>query len=1542
MCQRLVALVTLLAGLLLLPGPAWAQGSVGSQGEKEQPLNQLTASTGVVEFGGYRVGERSELVEVTLVNRGRKPVKVASFGLAGDDPGDFAFRSNPAAPVTIPSRGRAVVRLQFRPKNTGQRDAVFQVSYAARGSGPLAVDTVVLIGVGLGAPGDEVRMNAGGAEYVDSLGNRWSPTFGSPGGVSFTSVDPVASTADPALYQDYLEGARLDFDLPLPSGHYEVTLHFVEPVHTNPGERVFSVSAEASWPLQNLDLVTEAGHDVAYQASFDVEVADGSLDLLVDPSVGQAIVSGIEVHAQPFLVASPESAQFGGVPAGQNSQVALTINNLGLVPAHIDSLTFDVDVVGDASPFTVTLDGTPYAGGIADVVHPLSVTIPALSGKIALVEFAPVDETLNWFDLAFGGDFGELRVPVSGLGGHDGHPFLHVVADVEELVVDYDADGSEPLVLDGTQSHTHEPGHALVGYEWTEGGLPIASGPFTSADFAIGTHTIELTIIDDNVPPEEWSLPIDFEVRSADDVPGVLALYYAADASGPAALLDAVPSVADFGEVLGEFALPYTGSIGSTSFTGNVMVRLQGQFLVTQAGTWDFAVLGGSGHRLEIDGVPYAGAQALAVGVHNVEVRWAVATVNDLPLQLFATVDGGLPFEFDAALLTHDQTQLRPVINDMPSSGSVLGGNVIDIVGVGFFPADQVAVNWGGQLLTSVDFTEITPYRITFDSPAGSGQIQVQVQAPAGNSNVRTFTYDDNAPVPVKFKTQTAWPLNEPTCGAWGPDGRFYVGGRYGQLWAVTFDDDYNVVQVDAYDGVAATAESTILGIAFSPFETSGTIQLYVAHNELFAQGGSSFTGPSPYPGKVSVLTAPDFDNPTPLITQLPVSNHDHGINGLQFDNNGDLLICSGGNTNAGVIHPNMGDLPESPLTGAILKAELSKPGFNGAVTYVETDTGLPNDDQVFGGDVDVAPGVDVHVHASGLRNTFDLVFTTSGRVYATDNGPNWGFGKRSTGPDTQLNDPQTPDEVCLIERHNYYGHPNRNRGRYDFRQNIWYGQTEPTELGVFAQLIESEPSSTNGITEYRAETFGGQMRGEVLVQKWLGYVNRLKLGSNGRTVTDTIQITTWTGALDVETAPGGALIGLDQLGNMLRVLVPVDQGVDGLTPYDITPWRAPSTGGARFEIGGENFGTLVDTSVTIGGFPAALVSVTSRRIVGIVPPNALANTELVDVVVHVAGETATLEDAFRWLGPVGTEPGRWEIGPGLPQPLGEVAAGWIGGHLYVVGEGVANTFALDILARTWDDTLAPRPFPGHHHSAETVDGLLYLIGGLDLGSEGKVQIYDPVADSWSAGADMPWAAGSVQTCVIDGKIYAAGGIVANATVDNCAVYDPVLDAWTNLASMAPNKGRNHAAAATDGQRFFIFGGRGKGSGSGNFVANGFDDVQIYDPVTDTWEASFDVGSTLAPLPQFRGGMGKAVYYDGEFYVFGGETFNGPGATADDVYDRVDVYDPVANTWRLEAMMPTARHGIYPVLIESRMFLAGGGTKSGFSSSNKLEIFTRQ
>jgi N-acetylneuraminic acid mutarotase len=296
-----------------------------------------------------------------------------------------------------------------------------------------------------------------------------------------------------------------------------------------------------------------------------------------------------------------------------------------------------------------------------------------------------------------------------------------------------------------------------------------------------------------------------------------------------------------------------------------------------------------------------------------------------------------------------------------------------------------------------------------------------------------------------------------------------------------------------------------------------------------------------------------------------------------------------------------------------------------------------------------------------------------------------------------------------------------------------------------------------------------------------------------------------------------------------------------------------------------------------------------------------------------------------------------WGTAAVLPIKLGEVAGGIIGNKMFMIGEGNDATLAYDFTAGTWTSpgTLSPRIFTGHHHAAEVFNGKLYLIGGLHDGSDGKVQIYDPVADSWTTGATAPFLAGSSATAIIGGKIYFAGGIIGSATTNKVAVYDLAQNSWSATLLAPMPQGVNHAAAATDGSKLYVFGGRD----GGNSVSNGFNYLQIYDPVTNTWESSEDAGSTLLPLPQARGGMGKAVLHAGELYVIGGETTNGPGATADRVYNRVDIYNPVTKTWRLGNAMPTARHGIFPLLRSGKIYVAGGGVKAGNSQSTVFETY---
>jgi N-acetylneuraminic acid mutarotase len=134
------------------------------------------------------------------------------------------------------------------------------------------------------------------------------------------------------------------------------------------------------------------------------------------------------------------------------------------------------------------------------------------------------------------------------------------------------------------------------------------------------------------------------------------------------------------------------------------------------------------------------------------------------------------------------------------------------------------------------------------------------------------------------------------------------------------------------------------------------------------------------------------------------------------------------------------------------------------------------------------------------------------------------------------------------------------------------------------------------------------------------------------------------------------------------------------------------------------------------------------------------------------------------------------------------------------------------------------------------VDGKIYLVGG--GGSDGElitaVDVYDPKTDSWTTKADIPTGRKWLATSVVDGKIYAIGGV-------------PGPD-W-----------------------------------GGELLAT----VEMYDPATDTW-------TTKADLPAARCLM-AAITFDGLIYAIGGYVVRDDGEVA--ISGKVELYDPANNIW---------------------------------------------
>jgi N-acetylneuraminic acid mutarotase len=102
-----------------------------------------------------------------------------------------------------------------------------------------------------------------------------------------------------------------------------------------------------------------------------------------------------------------------------------------------------------------------------------------------------------------------------------------------------------------------------------------------------------------------------------------------------------------------------------------------------------------------------------------------------------------------------------------------------------------------------------------------------------------------------------------------------------------------------------------------------------------------------------------------------------------------------------------------------------------------------------------------------------------------------------------------------------------------------------------------------------------------------------------------------------------------------------------------------------------------------------------------------------------------------------------------------------------------------------------------------------------------------------------------------------------------------------------------------------------------------------YDPVNDSWKA-------LAPMPTKRGAA-EAAEVNGKIYVIGGAT-TAPGAkenyinqtTRQNVLGTVEEYDPKTNTWRQRASMPTPRNHMGIGSVNGKIYVIGGRVGAAF------------
>jgi IPT/TIG domain/Glucose / Sorbosone dehydrogenase len=414
--------------------------------------------------------------------------------------------------------------------------------------------------------------------------------------------------------------------------------------------------------------------------------------------------------------------------------------------------------------------------------------------------------------------------------------------------------------------------------------------------------------------------------------------------------------------------------------------------------------------------------------------------------------------------------------------------------------------------------------------------------------------------------------------------------------------------------------------MAIDPLDVKTDPDIYFTSNQFFHKDTMSTSGKT-VSGKIRRASGPNLETVINIVTGLPCSDLDHGLNGLLFLDNGELLFTSGSHTNGGIPGKlsSSGILKENFLSAAVGIAYLSHPSFNGTIRWSAADDGNM-----------ISTGIDIFAY--GLRNPFGLVLHTNGKIYGTDNGPNTDYGRMSKGCNGEsIDDQKRDDEINLLEKGKYYGSPNLKRASFlnDPRQCVWRGPEEPNSADHTAPLMTHQ-SSIDGIFEFHGNHFGGQLRYNLIYIRYNGIdnIHRVVLTPDGRAILPAlnkkgIKMNIGNLGLDLTQAPNGNLVEMRYGSSDVHYYKPIEPATTALIAKTCWPRRGRTSGGTPLSIYGVNLNSRSPTvTVTVGGVNCPVTSTSATKVVCTLP----GGVGTVDIVVKNGAATSTFEKGYRYI----------------------------------------------------------------------------------------------------------------------------------------------------------------------------------------------------------------------------------------------------------------------------------------------------------------------
>jgi len=281
-----------------------------------------------------------------------------------------------------------------------------------------------------------------------------------------------------------------------------------------------------------------------------------------------------------------------------------------------------------------------------------------------------------------------------------------------------------------------------------------------------------------------------------------------------------------------------------------------------------------------------------------------------------------------------------------------------------------------------------------------------------------------------------------------------------------------------------------------------------------------------------------------------------------------------------------------------------------------------------------------------------------------------------------------------------------------------------------------------------------------------------------------------------------------------------------------------------------------------------------------------------------------------------------WVAGTPLPSPRAGAAVAVLDGKIYVIGGRGASTYPLDTAIRFDPETGVWSAAGTLDHGrvngfALILDGRLLVTGGRreDGDLMDDVEEYVPASNTWFESSECSLEREGHAAFALGDVAYTIGGISEGGNyLGDAEWYQYGAPFWLPYAPWHLQIPRASFAVAYVGSGVVIMGG-----------------YSTFGPQADVEYYVAEVGGEpRAPLPAPRGGLGAATMQtpDGQrVYAVGGRD------ASNVVSSRVDIYDPVADTWSAGPDLPAPRERAAVVQLDGRLYVIGGGDAAGATTT---------